>query len=97
MIKDILLDDFLDLEIQNGDFAVGDSTGQHFISLLSTNKGEWRFAPYLGVNLSNYVNQDQNESTIKLEIRKQCEADGANIKSINIENGKIRINGDYEQ
>jgi hypothetical protein len=96
MIKDVLLDDFLDLEIKNGDFVVNESAGQHFISILSTNKGEWRFAPWLGVNLSNYINQDQNENLIKIEIKKQCEADGADVKSINIVGDKIHIVGDYE-
>jgi hypothetical protein len=96
MIQDILLDEFNDLAEENGDFVAGNSTGQHFKLLLSTNKGDWKHAPYVGIGLQNFLSDEQGLQNSRFEIKKQCEVDGATIENITFVGSQINIKGNYE-
>jgi hypothetical protein len=96
MPKDILLDEYFDLQFKNGDFVVGESTEQHKALLLLANKGEIRYYPWAGVGLGNFIN-DEELVGAEQEIQKQFELDGMRITKLRIyENGKLEIDASYE-
>ena len=96
MPTDILLNDDGDLQFENGDFKKGESTYQHQRFLLTSQKGEWREYPLVGVGLQDYLN-DHNLSDLSFEIENQFENDGMSVREISVfENGKVTIDAKYE-
>lgn len=95
MPKDILLDETGDLAIKDGDFVIGESTIQHQQLLLSSQKGEWKENPLVGVGIENYLNDDTINDMMN-EISSQFEKDGMKIKSINSANSELLIDASYE-
>lgn len=96
MKNDILLDENLDLKIENGDFATGESTEQHQQLLLLTKKGDWREWPVVGVGLVSWLKDDQDNGDLRGEIKREFEKDGMQVKSIKFDqDGNIDINALY--
>lgn len=94
-MKDIKLEKF-DLAIKNGDFVIAPSTRQHQEHLLLAHPGEFRHAPFMGVGLTNYLLDDENSESLKVEIQEQFTADGMEIREINIlDTGHIQIEAEY--
>ena len=93
-MKDIVLDDSLDLEIVDGDFVVADSGQQHINLLLLTHKGEWKQTPYCGIGIAEFLNED-NVLEMRKTIRIQLRSDGAKVQSIKYENEKLEIKATY--
>lgn len=96
MPKDFLLDENLDIKIENGDFVVGESTGQHQQLLLITDKGMWKENPSVGVGVDRYL-ESEDPGFLLREIRLQYTRDGMTVNNINLtDTGKIEINAEYE-
>ena len=95
MPVDLLLNDNFDLQIQNGDFVIGESTRQQQQLLLLTEKGENRQYPTMGVGLSNWINDDKSKGDVVLEIKRNFEADGMKVTAVKIENGCIVTEATY--
>lgn len=94
-INDILLNANMDIEITDGDFKVGDATGQSMKMLLVSQKGEWKQNPDVGVGVADYL-KGERPGGLKAEIKRQLKADGATIKNIRVfDNGTINIDASY--
>lgn len=94
-MKDILLNKENDLEVINGDFVTGDSSGQNQKLLLLTDKGEWKQNPTVGVGVEGFL-LDEDVDGLFREIRAQFTSDGMKVKAMNVlESGKLNIDANY--
>ncbi len=94
-MKDILLNEDLDLDIQAGDLNAGYSDLQHQQLLLINNRGNIKEFPAVGIDAFGYL-QDNDTSALLREIRKQFTVDGMQVKTINITNtGQLNIDASY--
>lgn len=93
-MNDIKLNENLDLVAESGDFVVRESTQQHQQLLLLLPKGAIKSVPQVGVGIRDYL-KDDNIDGLLVEIRKQLNSDGCRVKKIAIENGLLRIAGEY--
>lgn len=90
--KDYALDSTGDLLIENGDLVLVPSDEKHISDILCASKGNWRFAPLVGVDVASFVNSVGATGALKRRIQSQLEYDGYQIKSIKIEaNGSFLI------
>lgn len=94
-VHDILLDDNLDIAVEHGDFAVGESTGQHQTLLLLTNKGEWKQSPERGVGAVNFI-ETANPAELAREIRSDFSADGMYVSDVTVKGTKLDVEAAYE-
>lgn len=94
-IYDLLLDGDLDLALNGGDFAVGESTKQSQTLLLITNKGEWKQHPQRGVGLAAFVETADAASMVR-EVRSDFTSDGMRVEHISIDQGKLNVEAWYE-
>ncbi|MCE7990442.1 MAG: oxidase [Roseivirga sp.] len=93
---DILLDEGFDLQIENQDFNIGESTRQNQGLILMANKGEFKQHPFMGVGLKLYV-EDDRLGALRVELTKQLELDGMKVERVNVfSNGKLEIEAGYE-
>jgi hypothetical protein len=94
-MKDILLNEDLDLDIRAGDLTTGYSDLQHQELLLVNNRGNIKEFPTVGIDAFGYL-QDNNTSALLREIRKQFSADGMQVKTIDItDTGQLNIDATY--
>ncbi|HEY1166115.1 MAG TPA: hypothetical protein VGE90_13130 [Chitinophaga sp.] len=94
-MKDILLNENLDLDLHAGDLVTGFSDHQHQQLLLMTNRGNIKEFPAAGIDAFGYL-QDNDTSALLREIRRQFTADGMEVKTINITNtGQLNIDAAY--
>lgn len=76
--------------------CIGDVTRQNQLMLLSSNKGDFKSSPLLGIGLIDYVNDEQADSLLR-EIRSQLKQIGMNINRLGISSsGLLEIDADYE-
>lgn len=88
---DYILDDNDDLIINSsGDFAEDDEGLQIQKDLFITSKNDWKENPTIGIGIEFYIDNEDPDSLYK-EIREQYTKCGMKIKSIENENGKIKI------
>lgn len=57
MRKDFLLNQQNDLEIENGDFVIGQSDQQHVQSIVTMHQGEMKEWPLVGFGAEKYLKQ----------------------------------------
>ena len=94
-MKDILIDNNNDLRLLAGDFEVGYSDNQQQKAILSTEKGEWKEHPEVGVGIAQML-ADDLYTEVLIEIKKQLEYDGMQINDVALkEGGKLLIDGQY--
>ena len=94
-MKDILIDDNNDLRLLAGDFEVGHSDNQQQKAILTTEKGEWKEHPEVGVGIAQIL-ADDLYTEVLIEIKKQLEYDGMQINDVALkEGGKLLIDGQY--
>jgi hypothetical protein len=86
MSNDIILDDELDLQIENGDFVIAASDMQHVDHILRAHKGEYKDHPQVGIGISKYLKTTGKELELKREIRIQLSYDGYKNPNIILEN-----------
>jgi len=95
--EDVLLDTNYDASVQNGDFAIGESTRQHQQLLLVTQPGEWKQNPTIGIGIENFLLDDGNLSRdLTAEVRRQFEDDGMTVNKIAFDGQKLTIEALYE-
>lgn len=70
-MKDILLDDDLDLAIENGDFIVDEAEEQHQQLILIASQGSFRESPLTGVNIAQYIKTGFTQAQID-RLRQKC-------------------------
>ena len=95
-MKDILIDNNNDLRLStDGDFEVGYSDNQQQKAILTTEKGEWKEHPEVGVGIAQILADDLYTEAL-IEIKKQLEYDGMQINDVALqEGGKLLIDGTY--
>lgn len=83
--------------IENGDFVVAASDSQHIDLIINSKKGDFRFQPLVGCNMSEFINA--SGSNVGLELRQRVAAqlnnDGYKINSLFVvqeQNGQLGIN-----
>lgn len=94
-MTDILLDDDFDLVFADGDLVIGEATLQHQKILLLTEKGEIREFPTHGVGLRSWLLDDE-AGNLNGRIKREFEADGMTVESVNTQGGNIRVKAQYE-
>jgi len=99
MAKDFLLKDG-DLQIENGDFIIGDSDQQHVEDLLIAQKGEYTQNPILGIGISRFLRAPMDSrirEKLSREIKLQIEADGGSGVKVDVRSAEdIEITARYE-
>lgn len=93
---DILINQNNELQVQNGDFATGLADEQNIHLNLLTGKGHWKHAPTTGIMLAKMLLDEKSLNSIRLEIQKGLENDGATVKKISINRGIIQIDANWE-
>lgn len=97
--KDILLDDDNVLRIENGDFVVGASDGQHAKLIMLSERGSWRRTPLAGLGARKLVNSNVTglqALSVKKEVYEQFEADGMRVNTASV-SAKGIISVDYDR
>jgi hypothetical protein len=94
--KDILMDAAMDIIITDGSLLFGDATMQHQQVILLAHKGEIRKTPLLGVGVSDWLLEDEDMLSLKVEIQKQFEGDGLTIKKLDTMSRPIKLEAHYE-
>lgn len=94
-MKDILIDENNDLQLLAGDFEVGHSDNQQQKAILTTEKGEWKEHPEVGVGIAQML-ADDLYTEVLIEIKKQLEYDGMQINNVALqEGGNLLVDGQY--
>lgn len=82
--------------IENGDFAIGESTQQHQEDLLMSEKGEWLSDLTAGVGIRSMLLNDSEPDELKVEIQVEFERDGMDVNSLKIDNEfNLKIDANY--
>jgi len=94
-MKDFLVDEEFDLQINDGDFVVGESTAQHQKVLIIADKGEFKEVPMRGVGARRYI-EDHTPDNLAREIRTEFAADGMTVNKIQIASDlTIQVDANY--
>jgi hypothetical protein len=83
-VKDIILDENLDLVIENGDFKISNSDMQHIELICLTDVGHWKQFPLLGVGIQKYIASSGQQDVLKRAINIQLASDGYKVNQIMI-------------
>lgn len=78
-MKDILLNNDLDLEISNGDFVVADAEEQHQELIMIATQGSFRENPLVGVGIARFIKSSFSVAEVdrlRQKIRLQLQYDG---------------------
>jgi hypothetical protein len=78
-MRDLLLTD--EIQIKNGDFAIGESDKQHTQHILIANKGEYKNNPALGVGIEKMLSTEEPMEFL-IDAKKNLEYDGMKVKNI---------------
>lgn len=92
--QDFILDSDGDILIQDGDFVIGESDGQHIRDIMSSVPGWFKEFPFVGFNPYQFLNSRSSVQQQSQLAKIQLESDGyvvdANQLSISIDSdGKI--------
>ena len=92
--QDIQLDNNHDLVVVDGDFVSELSDDRHVNMIIISAKGNFRFAPFLGVDISAFLNAVGQADFLTREIQDNLQIDGYAVNSVGYgSNGeKININ-----
>lgn len=85
MTRDILQTSDGDIKLVAGDIVWGEASLQHQRDILLARRGDYRRAPWLGVGLEDWID-DENPEQLLGEISKQFTADGMTIISLSTTN-----------
>jgi len=87
-MKDFILDENNELAINNGDFVIDISDTQHQQLLLSSDKGDWKENPTVGVGVKRWLSDDEPEDLLA-EIKKEFQRDGMTVNDLTLTDNKI--------
>ena len=95
-MNDIQLNTGGDLEIKDGDFAIGDATLRHQEHIIIANKGEFKESPEIGVGIIDALNSE-NPKQVLSDIKRNFEYDGMDVKTLRFTSeGKIDVDAEYK-
>lgn len=98
MITDILIHPgSLDAVLVNGKLVTGECTAQNQWLLLASEPYAFGQSPFACVGATGYLDDDgEVAGDLPVDISKKFRIDGMTIRSININNGKVKIDATYE-
>lgn len=94
-MKDLLLDEYSDLKITNGDIVIGESTNQNVELLFISTPGDWKEHLETGIAIARASNGNIDRF-LDRTIRVQMQADGYKIKKLAITETGVSIDGSYD-
>ena len=80
----------VDLELDGGHLAVGETRFQEEYLVLATQKGEWKESPLVGVGVADMAGDDDLRYW-KREIAENLARVGIKIKGVSLKNGQLEI------
>jgi hypothetical protein len=95
-MKDLLLDDSMDLKIANGDFVIDRSDEQQQEVILLATEGDFKQHPDVGVGLEGFIHDEDIEGMVA-KVRAQYSADGMTVNEVAYipETGKLDYDAKY--
>jgi hypothetical protein len=81
MEQDILLDKDGDLLIENGDLVIGPCNDQCIADIISSDTGNWKEFPQVGVGIRKYLHSAGSFSELERDIRVQLAGDKRQLNS----------------
>ena len=95
-MNDLLLNNDGDLDIQGGDFSVGETTLQNQSLILAAHQGEFKQYPTIGVGIQDLL-LSYELLEFRHKIRNHFAMDGLKIKHLELyEIGNLKITASYE-
>ena len=76
---DFICDSTGDLQIQNGDFVIGESDEQHINDILISSPGYWKQFPAVGASIPQLLKATVTSPLVESLIKSQLEADGYQV------------------
>lgn len=73
---------------------IKESTIQHQEDILISHKGWYKFCPQIGVGIVDYMNETDT-ADLKYEVLRNFKTDGMKVRKLEITNGKIQLDADY--
>ena len=80
----------VDIELSDGSMATGETQFQEEYLVLSTQRGEWKEHPLVGVGVSDMAG-DEDLRYWKREITENLARVGIKIKGVSLNNGQLEI------
>lgn len=80
----------VDLELDNGTMATGETQFQEEYLVLATQRGEWKENPLVGVGVAD-MSGDEDLRYWKREITENLARVGIKIKGVSLSNGALKI------
>lgn len=94
-MKDILLTEDGDLQIENGDFVIGESSLQHQHDIILAHQGEFKEHPEVGVGIADAL-LDERPRQVLERIKRQLQYDGMTVNDLAFSrDGKLEVNAQY--
>jgi hypothetical protein len=90
--KDVRVGQDNDLVVENGDFVSELSDDRHVKMIIRSAKGNYRFAPYLGVDIFAFLNSTGQADVLTREIQDNLQLDGYAVNSIDYGTDGKKIN-----
>lgn len=79
-------------------YFVDDSTLLHQRDILIDEDGEDRSAPFSGVGIGDYLDDEADNEVLESKIRQKLKADGMQVAGVSVSNdGKVVINAHYNK
>lgn len=94
-MKDIRRLDNGDVDLSGGDIVYSEATKKHITDELKTSEGELKHSPTSGIDIFSFVNDDEPEELL-IKARRRLTADGMKISSLYIQEGTLKVDGNYE-
>ena len=83
-------DGAVDIELENGAMATGETLYQEEYLVLASQRGEWKENPLVGVGLADMVG-DEDLRYWKREITENLARVGIKIKGVSLKNGILEL------
>ena len=81
---DILLADEGELQEENGDFLVGDTSNRYIEYILVAHQGHYKEFPTIGVGIHSFLNSSVQRNIIQSDIIKQLKNDIFNTPDVDV-------------
>jgi hypothetical protein len=88
--QDIMIDSTGDLVIDNGDFKIGKSDGQHIECILRSSEGHFKEFPLCGADIQSAIN-GIIDGAYRKKVRLQLVRDGYKVKTVDYTNSILSI------
>lgn len=96
-MKDLLLNADYSPVITDGDFELGEPTGQNQTLLLRSQPGEWKQSPEAGVGIEDFI-ESEDLNLLPGIVTREFEADTMTVFKVALTNGSggLEVRGGYE-